>query len=195
MKFHTIHAKPLISVLVVFFFPVVCFGVLTFTFNQVGSDIVCQAQGSLDLSRAALISAGQSVVQSETQGIFPIVSVGSGPYDQYIYPTAVVTGPAAIGTGDFHASATFTTGETIGLIWSSNTLEVEVLLPPNYVSPLQISASATWTETTYADLGLDPTGSPYIFTVPIGGGGNKRQLPTTDAIVVIMNTQQNNPTE
>lgn len=136
-------------------------GAITINVSEVDGDVVAEASGSADidgLERLTMDTASASIAADSAS-----IALGSGGYEGYPMDN---TGPAAFGSGNF-ISANSSSGEFIGVSQS-----LIVLVPSGYSSGDPISSTATWENTTVADLGAD-TGT-YEWTW--GSGPNADSL-------------------
>jgi MYXO-CTERM domain-containing protein len=146
--------------------------------SQVGSNVVVNGSGSIDLS--LLTGVGNGGTHALVSGAFGSVVLGpvssDGIFGGFAGP---LSGPLSFGTSD-NQFATSTSGDSFGLVASVNGFNQPVLyLPGTYVSGSELTASATFDNTTIAALGLAPgaytytatgaNGAPVtVFTVNIG---------------------------
>jgi MYXO-CTERM domain-containing protein len=142
--------------------------------SQVGSDVVVNGSGSIDLS--LLTGVGNGGTHALVSGAFGSVVLGPVSSDGIF---GGFTGPLSFGTSD-NQFASSTSGDSFGLVASVNGFNQPVLyLPGTYVSGSELTASATFDNTTIAALGLAPGAYTYtatgvngalvtVFTVNIG---------------------------
>jgi hypothetical protein len=123
------------------------------TFSQVGSDVVAQGSGTINIAGLTLHDTGDSggfVTSSEAE-----VGVGNfAANDLY----RGFTGPTSFGTaGGFLAGSM--TGNVIGIEGAGTNY---LIVPEGYTSGTALSGSATWHNTTFSALGL--TSGTYTWT-------------------------------
>ena len=126
--------------------------------SQVGSDVVVNGSGSIDLS--VLTGVGNGGTHALVSGAFGAVVLGPVSSDGIF---GGLTGPMSFGTSD-NQFASSTSGDSFGLVASNNGFNEPVLyLPGTYVSGSELTASATFDNTTIAALGLTP--GKYTYTL------------------------------
>lgn len=124
------------------------------TIEQVGSNVVASGSGSLDV--AGLTFDGNMVAfpfMLPVNGILLVGNPSSGTTDTY----GPIAGPSNFGSGSL-AWADSATGDLIGVSSSSSFLGV----PPGYLSGSPLSGTATFDNTTLANLGV--TDGTYTWT-------------------------------
>jgi MYXO-CTERM domain-containing protein len=132
--------------------------------SQVGSNVVVNGSGSIDLS--LLTGVGNGGSRALVSGAFGSVVLGPVSSSQGIF--GGFTGPLSFGTSD-NQFASSTSGDSFGLIASVNGFNEPVLsLPGTYVSGAQLTATATFDNTTILLLGLTPGTYNYTTTTPTG---------------------------
>jgi len=132
---------------------------VTVNINQVGSDVIATASGSLDLTGLTFLTSGVL----DDYGITPnwaFFGTGDpGTSDAY----QGYTGPTSWGSGGWTPSSS-----SSGTIFALNAGEVpgtqNLFLQPGYVSGSSISSTSTWLGQSLASLGL-ATGT-YVYTTP-----------------------------
>ncbi|APW60977.1 PEP-CTERM sorting domain-containing protein [Paludisphaera borealis] len=133
---------------------------LTFTLEEVGSDVVLSGSGSINtsvLTPYAQWFFNPTAILSPGEGRFTL-GVGFDLGDRYIiYQGAVVFGPGVL------QSASSYTGDALDL----NGGDGFIGLPPGYVSGAPISLSMTFASQTLATLGATP--GTYTWTLSPGG--------------------------
>ena len=125
------------------------------TATEVGSDVVFQGGGTIDLTD--LTFNADSFSSPGIRPNFVVVLLGSLPNEPIDY-YQVITGPAHIGPGIGLGigSPTSGSGDRIGL--SSNIL----ILPDGYTSGSPLSATDTFAGQSFASLGMTP--GTYVWT-------------------------------
>lgn len=131
------------------------------TATQVGSDVVLSGGGTANL--AALILDASNETVAFVQPSEADVAVGTYLADTDVYRD--LNGPTSFGPGPF-TFASSGTGDRVGI---SNGGSTQVLLVPlGYISGTTLSGAATFTNKTFASLGMTP--GTYIWTW--GSGAN-----------------------
>jgi hypothetical protein len=140
----------------------------TVTLEEVGSDVVANGGGAIDLTGLSFLFGGIAIpnISPNTASL----SVGqSASVDAY----SAISGPASFGSGGF----TFANGGSGDAVGVQGLL---LLVPQGYVSGIALSDSMTFNNATFASLGVTPgtyewtwgTGLPnQNFTLVIGGAG------------------------
>jgi len=141
----------------------------TLTLEQVGADVVATGSGAFNLNGLNIFGSGNGIFPTIVASIGQINTgpIGSTPIDVY----TGLTGPASFGSGgEFDAS--FGSGNFVVLAGTTGFL----IVPQGYTSGTLLSSSATWTNTTLANLGVTPgtyewtwgEGANQNFTLTIG---------------------------
>jgi hypothetical protein len=115
-----------------------------FSMQQVGLDVTVTGSGTIDLTDLSLRANGAA--SALTIPSVATLLIGVGNYD--IYQT--VSGPSNFGSGGA-ANATSATGDRLAII-AGQFIDV----PLGYVSGTALSGTATWSNTTLAQLGVTP---------------------------------------
>jgi hypothetical protein len=146
----------------------------TVTLRQVGSNVVANGSGAVNLTGLTLVGSGDGLLAEiiSKRGVIEMGPAVSGSLDQYrgfSGPTSFESGgPIGAGNGS---------GDFVGI--RNDTLS-GLFVPAGYVSNTNLTSSATWNNATFASLGLTPgtyawtwgTGLPnQNFTLIIGGAG------------------------
>ena len=122
------------------------------TLEQEGSDVVATGAGAIDLAGLTFqTSFGQAPLAKVVPNISN-VDTGQGPDDVYL--AASINGPANFGAGGF-TFASSTVGDAAGFLLSGG-MNSQVDVPHAYVSGQLLSDSATYSNQTFASLGLTP---------------------------------------
>jgi PEP-CTERM motif len=133
--------------------------------SQVGANVVVNGSGSIDLS--LLTGVGNGGTSGRVAGAFGQVIVGPVSSDGVF---GGFTGPLSFGTSD-NQFASSTSGDSFGLFASLNGFSEPVLyLPGTYSSGSALTGSATFDNTTIAQLGLNPGTYNYTATGSVGFG-------------------------
>ena len=149
----------------------------TVTLQQVGSDVVANGSGAINLTGLFFFGSGSSFITTLVPSSGRISTgpppSGLGSVDLY----RVFSGPANFGSGGQHnATESLSSGDFVGIQASV----IELFVPHGYISNSALSSSATWTGATFASLGVTPgtyvwswgTGLPnQNFTLIIGRVG------------------------
>jgi len=147
----------------------------TITLEQVGSSVVANGSGAINLTGLTFDGSGEaggSGIQANLAVIF--MSPGSAVVDAY----TGFTGPMSFGIGGFFENNSFS-GDFFGF-FGNEFLPPAIILPLGYVSGAALSNSMTFNNATFASLGVTPgtyvwtwgTGLPnQNFTLIIGGAG------------------------
>ena len=148
----------------------------TVTLDQVGSNVVANGSGAINLTGLTFVGLSFSPVQVfAKQGLILTRPTFDGSVGQTVYTG--FTGPVSFGSGgQFFANTG--SGDFVGIFGGSG-LPV-LLVPLGYVSNAALSDSMTFNNATFAGLGVTPgtyvwtwgTGLPnQNFTLIIGGVG------------------------
>ncbi len=125
---------------------------IQFVFNQVGSDVVATGTGSLpDL--AGLTSFTTSSESPLVNPAGPNIRVGTAVTARLYTGPFSISGPLGSNLTTFANSGS---GQLFGFTGSF------LVLPVSYVTGTPLNATATWTNTTIAALGLTPSTSSTI---------------------------------
>jgi hypothetical protein len=136
----------------------------TVTLEQVGSNVVANGSGAINLTgltfpipslTLAEVNAGDGVIITGPHGF--------GPVDQY----TGFMGPPSFGSGGPFAPNTGS-GDFVGI--SGGTMFPFLLVPQGYASGVALSDSMTFNNATFASLGL--TSGTYVWTWGTGGTQN-----------------------
>ena len=124
----------------------------TVDFVETGGNVVGTGHGSLDVT--GLTGTNDSIAVSRVGASLGFVFFDNGSYD--FYRTAIPD--LDFGSGGLF-TADFSSGDNVGL-WADGDI---FYTPVNYVSGTALSASATWSGTTFAILGMDIGHYEYSF--------------------------------
>lgn len=123
----------------------------TVTLSEVGSNVVANGSGSLDLAdlvrNSSGLETGSAIIGPSSGTIVtgPVSATVEDIYEGYV-------GPAAFGSGNFTPASTGS-GDLAGI----DALVGYIYVPNGYVSGTVLSAATdTWTNKTFADLGVTP---------------------------------------
>jgi hypothetical protein len=146
----------------------------TITLEQIGSNVVANGSGAINLTGLTFVISGtlEPGVIVPNIGIIQIGGSLSNPFiDQY----TGITGPTSFGSGDTFEANT-NSGDFVGIFGLTGNIDV----PEGYVSGAPLSDSMTFNSATFASLGVRPgtyvwtwgTGLPnQNFTLIIGRAG------------------------
>ena len=143
----------------------------TVTLEQVGSDVVANGTGAINLTGLTLFSGDFVVPQMNAS--FGAILTGQVLWGVVTGYTGF-TGPMSFGPGGFFF-ATTGSGDLVGISSGARALYV----PEGYVSGAALSDSMTFNSATFASLGVTPgtyvwtwgAGANQNFTLHIGGAG------------------------
>lgn len=140
---------------------------LTITITQQGNNVVAAGGGSADLtgfttSITNTFPASLNPGPGSTWVLFGDTA-GSGYTVHYL----AGSGPQGFGTGSTQATATSTTGDSLGFEFDGTSFYF--FLPIGYSSGNLLSASATWANATYTSLGI----AAGTFTWTWGNGADQ----------------------
>jgi hypothetical protein len=119
-------------------------------YHNARPNVIATGSGTLDLTDLTLFAANNST------GVFidpttPLLIMGStiivGGVDLY----EGISGPTTFRTGDFSTFASTGSGNELGILSESR-----LVVPHDYVSGMELSATATWDNTTIDALGATP---------------------------------------
>jgi hypothetical protein len=144
----------------------------TVTLEQVGSNVVANGSGAINLTgltKASTLFGGPSGIEADI-GFILTGAPSGGTFDGYFG----FTGPMSFGSGGFFAPNTGS-GDFVGI----NALIGFLFVPEGYVSGAALSDSMTFNNATFASLGVTPgtyvwtwgTGVNQNFTLQIGAAG------------------------
>lgn len=148
--------------------PDISFSQVNMSVQQVGSDVVVQASGTVNTNLTAISPVGGGVVGGEidTSGYIYVSGSSTGGVIQ----PPNFSGPSNIGTAGYNA-ASAGSGDWFG-IWFGIS---GVLVPSSYVSGQSLSGTGTYSNTSIASLGL----TPGSYTWTWGSGANADSLVLT----------------
>ena len=130
------------------------------TFSEVGPNVVASGSGSLFLGGLTFITSGNT--QPEIAPTFATEATGAaGAVDEY----SGASGPVSFGSGVF-TSATTGTGDLVGIQQLIGLPAGFVFVPQGYASGAPLSDMATYTNQSFASLGLTP--GVYLYTFGSG---------------------------
>jgi hypothetical protein len=132
------------------------------TLEQVGSDVVATGSGPLDLTGLTLVVTYASLPAQIFPVLGQIVTGSGGATDGY---QGSISGPTSFG-GVFFTFASSGSGDSVGIFRDTSTL----LVPSGYVSGTALSDSATYSNATFASLGVTP--GTYVWTWGAGANQN-----------------------
>ena len=160
----------LFGIAVTSLFPVQPVQGFTITMEQIGSNVVANGSGPINLTGLTF----QGSVSTNGVGVLPLFGIiftgptGSVNVSQY----AGFTGPTSFGSG-FPLKANTGSGDFVGMRGGLGNLFV----PQGYVSGAALSDSMTYTGQTFSTLGVTP--GTYVWTWGTGANQNfTLQIPT-----------------
>ena len=139
----------------------------TVTLEQVGSNVVANGSGAINLT-------GLSFLASGTQGGAilqpPIGAIVTGTTDSAnVTFFSGFSGPTSFGSGNGDIASSGS-GDRVGIVGLFGQLSV----PDGYVSGAALLSSATWNNATFASLGVTP--GTYVWTWGTGGANQNFTL-------------------
>jgi protein with PEP-CTERM/exosortase system signal len=150
----------------------------TVTLKQVGSNVVANGSGAIDLTGLLLFSGGGECCS----GILPVeATILTGPVSVVQidnYETFSFTGPSSFGSG-FFTFASSGSGDEVAIF--ATDLFIELFMPQGYVSGTALSSTSTWNNATFASLGATP--GAYVWTWGTGLANQIFTLQTGPAVV------------
>lgn len=150
----------------------------TITFSQVGNDVQATISGSLNLTglTAGTVTTPNPRVRGGGTGANVVIGPFNGAQGDSTKLYSTITGPTYIGCSTDTIDASSGTANPSGMFGINMAAPARLLVPQNYVSGANVSASATWNGATINSLGL--TSGTYVYTwlgdrltiiVPSGG--------------------------
>jgi len=143
----------------------------TVTLEQIGSNVVANGSGAINLTGLTFVISG-----ADNPGIVPFSGViRTGPFASMIDGYRGFTGPMDFGSGA-GALPNTASGDFVGI----SGVGLGLFVPLNYISGTALSDSMTFNNATFASLGVTPgtyewtwgSGLPnQNFTLIIGGAG------------------------
>jgi hypothetical protein len=133
----------------------------TITFSQVGNDVQATIGGSLDLTGliAGTTTTPNARVRGGGSGANVVIGPAAGASTKF-YST--ITGPTYIGCSTDTIDASSGIANPSGMFGINMAAPARLLVPQNYNSGGNVSASSTWNGATISSLGL--TSGTYVFT-------------------------------
>src|SRR5215472_10676083 len=138
----------------------------TVTLQQMGSNVVANGNGAINLTGLTFFSSGIDFTARIRAGVGVIITGppgGSGDVDLY----TGFTGPTSFGSGFFFFPNTGS-GDIVGI--DAQSFGGLLAVPPGYLSGAALSDSMTFNNATLASLGVTP--GTYVWTW--GMGANQR---------------------
>jgi hypothetical protein len=134
----------------------------TVTLEQVGSNVVANGSGAIDLTGLTFFSAHPNVAFiSAAVGVMNTGLAGNS----FPFRYARATGPTSFGSGGQFIANT-SSGDLVGIAANAGPAGDEfgvITVPQGYVSGTALSSSSTWNNATFASLGLAPNNT-YVWT-------------------------------
>lgn len=133
----------------------------TITFSQVGNDVQATINGSFDLTGliAGTTTTPNARVRGGGSGANVVIGPTAGASTKF-YST--ISGPTSIGCSTDTIDASSGTANPSGMFGINMAAPARLLVPQNYSSGANVSASSTWNGATISSLGL--TSGTYVFT-------------------------------
>jgi hypothetical protein len=137
---------------------------VTININEVGSDIVATASGSLDLTGLVSLGDFNNNAADSLVSALAVVEVGVPGPPESVTVYSTLTGPSNWGSVNANAGAAATSysGTQFGIQNLGSGLEVDV--PAGYTSGSAISGTSTFLSQSFASLELVP--GQYVYTGP-----------------------------
>jgi protein with PEP-CTERM/exosortase system signal len=153
-------------------FTVVTVQAYTVTLEQVGSNVVANGSGAINLTGLTFITSGDN-----NPGIqAPLGLIGTGPFATIVDFYQGFTGPTSFGSGGVFSPNT-ASGDFVGI----SGVGLQLSVPLNYVSGAALSDSMTFNNATFASLGLTP--GTYVWTWGTGLANQNFTLIIPGAVV------------
>ena len=132
----------------------------TVTLEQIGSNVVANGSGAINLTGLTFVISG-----ADNPGIVPFSGViSTGPFASMIDGYRGFTGPMDFGSGA-GALPNTASGDFVGI----SGVGLGLFVPLNYISGAALSDSMTFNNATFASLGVTP--GTYVWTW--GDGANQ----------------------
>lgn len=150
---------------------------VTFVFEEVGPDLHVSAGGMFNLGTAVPVSTEpHRVLVDPTTSL---ISLGTpSPTLASIY-SVNISGSNNYGSSSGTGVATSSLGTPVGMIFASDS----IVVPDGYVSNSPLSASNTFSNLSFSDIGLTP-GSTFEWqiSIPQVGGGSIQETVTVNVV-------------
>lgn len=124
------------------------------TVQQRGSDVVATGNGQIDLTGLTYVWGWQIVASLNPS--FGLIATGPADWFPMTDYYMGVSGPASFGSGSATVAATTGQGDPIMFVGGTRDHISGIYVPWGYVSGTPLSSTATWANTTLADLGVTP---------------------------------------
>jgi len=145
--------------------------------QQVGSDVVATGSGAIDLTGLGPSGSESIFVSGFLQANIGDLTVGGGPGTVDLY-LGKIFGPASFGSGSTGHFASSGSLNPVGISMAQGPGNIfdEIVVPHGYVSDTVLSDSSTFSNATFAGLGVTPgvyvwtwgTGADQSFTLEVG---------------------------
>ena len=148
---------------------------VTITLTETGGNVVATGVGRLDISQLGNPTL-ENVVGGFVNPSIGVLNTGPAtPTDIDLY--SGISGPTSFGSGSLNL-ADSGTGDVMGV-----TTSLRLRVPRNYSTGGSLSGSATWTNKTFASLGLTPGTYTYTWsgdslTIQIGPAPAPASIPS-----------------
>jgi VPDSG-CTERM motif len=150
----------------------------TVTLEQVGSNVVANGSGAINLTGLTFFGSGVGVLTPGIVADFGTIIMGPSAFvnvDSYYG----FTGPRSFGSGDTVFRPNTSSGDAFAFEAPGPFLTGQITAPQGYVSGTALSDSMTFNNATFASLGVTPgtyvwrwgAGANQNFTLHIGAAG------------------------
>jgi hypothetical protein len=120
------------------------------TFTQDGSNVVATGSGTINLSGLTDVAPGAPFPANVDASVAEEELGTAAEQETY----SGFTGPSSFGSGGY-VNADTASGDAVGIVVNTGNLgDIGIYVPTGYVSGTSLSDTATWDNTTIADLGL-----------------------------------------
>jgi hypothetical protein len=150
----------------------------TVTLEQVGSNVVANGSGAINLTGLTFFGSGVGVLTPGIVADFGTIIMGPGAFvnvDSYYG----FTGPRSFGSGETVFRPNTSSGDAFAFEAPGPFFTGQITVPQGYVSGTALSDSMTFNNATFASLGVTPgtyvwrwgAGANQNFTLHIGAAG------------------------
>lgn len=149
------------------------YATVNITVSEIGSDVVAEATGTLDLTGASVTTPGSNVGGGMIPNLaYLVLGPGSFPFGK---TTATSGAPPTFGSGGFTGPSSHV-GDSIGFYGS------EIRFDAAFTGG-SISATTTWSSTDFATLGLSKTS--FTLTLP-NDSINVSVIPEPESVALFL---------
>ena len=138
----------------------------TITLKQVGSNVVATGSGAINLTGLTFAGGGFVATGSMGPSIADLTVADGTSLSQY----TGFSGPSSFGPGTAIINASSDSGDSVSIIGAAFFPGPGIFLPAGYVSGTALSDSSTYTNATFASLGV----TPGTYTWTWGDGADQR---------------------